>query len=406
MQTGRQCPKNWPSGLPEATRVLALLLTFLMAAPAASAQIARIPAPEPAVGNFFGGAVSLHGDHLLVGASGDSACGPNAGAAFLYGQAANGLWALEARLAPEDCEPEEYFGRAVRLEEGLAVVTSFVPSLFSTRSNAVYVFELDTSGQWMQTGKILAPADRDRGPFAASVALDDGRVLVTSAGDTAGGKFNGAGYVYEKNAAGRWVLTATLEVPHDARRGVFGASCTLDRGRAVISSSTYGLESPGSAYIFEESAGAWVQTARIDGVDDYFIPLDLDGERLLIGQTRDGDDHTGRAVIYERKGSSWARTAELKPDSPYPSGGFGSAVSISGDLAVVVGFDEQLKLEFNIDRVAFVFGRAPDGSWIQRRIVDVGEVYFGAAIDLEGDRLVIGQASEKEPGAVYMATVR
>ncbi|NNE70675.1 MAG: hypothetical protein HKN29_09985 [Rhodothermales bacterium] len=385
-----------------------VLLAFLLlsVSPVVTAQISRVSPADDHAGNFFGSAVDIDGDRLLVGSTGYDACGESSGAAFLYEQNSVGDWVLVATLLAGDCEPQEYFGRAVALEGDVAVVTSFVPTPFAARSNAVYVFERGVDGAWRQTSRLTDPVPGDDGPFAASAQVDGGRILVTSAGDTASGRFGGTASLFEKNRLGKWVPTDRLQTPHDARFGVFGTSADLDGDRAVVTSSTYGLNSPGSAHVFERREDDWVQTARIDGVDDYFIPLDLDGNRLILGETREGQDHTGRAVIYELQDAAWKRVADLKPDSPYPGGGFGSAVGLSGDIAAVVGFDEQLKLEFNIDRVVFVFHLQPDGVWKQTQIIDVGEVYFGAALALDDHRAAVGQASEDAAGNVYVVGLR
>ncbi|MBO6574910.1 MAG: FG-GAP repeat protein [Rhodothermales bacterium] len=383
-------------------RICAVAVLALSAAGPVQGQIQRLPPADTTTANFFGSAVALDGERLLVGSSGSDTCGPNSGAAFVYELQPNGTWAKTAHLEAADCEPGEFFGRAVALEADVAVVTSFVPTPFAARSNAVYVFELDEYGSWRQAARLTDPVPAEDGPFAASVSIDSGRILVTSTGDTASGRFGGTASLFARNSSGRWAPEARFSAPHDARFGVFGTSASLDGDRAVVTASTYGLGAPGSAHVFEERGGRWVRTTRIDGVDDYFIPVQLDGARLVMGQTRDG---SGRAVIYELRDEAWVEAAELRPSSPYPGGGFGSAVALSGDTAAVVGFDEQLKLEFNIDRVVFVFRRQEDGTWKQTRIVDVGEVYFGAALDLEGDTAVIGRASDEEAGGVYVATV-
>ena len=392
------------------TQALSRLLLFsalsLTGPATAQAQISRLPVPDTTTGDFFGGAVAVDGPRILVGASGRDTCGPSSGAAFVFERTPTGAWGLTAHLEAEDCEPGEYFGRSVALEGDVAVVTSYVPTPFAARSNAVYVFEL-ADGAWTQTARLTDPVPEEDGPFASAVVIDGARILVTSSGDTAAGRFGGTASVFERDAVGRWHPVSRFSAPHDARRGVFGTSAALHGRRAVVTASTYGLGRPGTAHIFEQDEnGEWQLDASLQGMDDYFLPVDLHGDRLIVGQTRDGTDHTGRAAIYERGDSGWQRIAELKPDSPYPGGGFGSAVALSGDVAAVVGFDEQLKLEFNIDRVVFVFERSASGKWEQRRIVDVGEVYFGASLDLDGETAAIGQASEEAPGQVYVATVR
>lgn len=73
-------------------------------------------------------------------------------------------------------------------------------------------------------------------------------------------------------------------------------------------------------------------------------------------------------------------------------------MAIEGGRALVVGYDEQLQFDYNIDRVVYVFEQNEDGAWSQENIIDVGEVFFGSAIDLDDAVAAIGQASDAEVG--------
>ena len=48
----------------------------------------------------------------------------------------------------------------------------------STRSNAAYVFERDSTGAWTQKAKLTIGSEEEEGPFAASVSLDNTRLEV------------------------------------------------------------------------------------------------------------------------------------------------------------------------------------------------------------------------------------
>lgn len=105
-----------------------------------------------------------------------------------------------------------------------------------------------------------------------------------------------------------------------------------------------GIESDGTAYVFTERVGTYVQTARVTpeaagGADEFGTAVDLNaaGDVALVGRP-------GRspvvAVVYERHDSRWVRTATLSPpndDERFDGASSGRAVALdaAGDTAAV-----------------------------------------------------------------------
>ncbi len=387
---------------------LAVVLT-LIPNETARGQIFRLPPPDTTSGNYFGSAVGVDGKVAIVGASGDAGCGENSGAAYVYELGLDGEWSESARLEPSDCQEGLFFGKAVAVSGRRVVVTAYLPFFSKAASNSVYVFEKEPdSGKWVQTDLIRRMTEEDEGPFAASVALSGERILITTAGDTSRGSFGGAAYVYEYDGSS-WIAAARLTPSLGTARGVFGTSAALDGDLAVVSASTYLARKPGSVYVFElaPDSGSWIESAVLAGIRDFFISVDVDGDRILVGESKGGTRNTGRARIFEKDGDGrWVAVASLAPPARFSKGGFGSLVSIKGDHALIVGFDEQLEFEFNIDRVVYLFERRRSGRWLQKHIIDVGDVSFGSAIDLNSGEAIVGQASDRQPGQAYVVTIR
>jgi len=270
----------------------------------------------------------------------------------------------------------------------------------------VYVYERDTlSGRWLEVAKLTGGSAAEEGAFATSVSVDQGRILVTTAGDPAGGRFGGAAYVFERiDSTGAWKQTALLRGDDDAARGVFGTAGSLQDSLIAVAASTYFQDRPGSVYIFELDGDTWRRAARVGDVDDFFISVDVDEGRVLAGESKAMRDASGSATILEwNRTNGWHASHVLRPNKPYDAGAFGSVVALDGDYALVVGFDEQLGFDFNIDRVVFVFTYdAASDTWLQVHVIDVGEVAFGADLDANGRFAAIGSASEHEPGSVYI----
>jgi hypothetical protein len=395
--------------------VAALSLAYALPS---GAQITKLPAPDTTSGNFFGVAVALSDDgtRALVGASGADACGTDAGAAYVYERDTTGTWTLDAALRPRDCAAGDLFGRVLDLEGDLAVIVGRAPEARDNRtirgpdgemlppnSHVAYVFERDTAGTWSETAQLRPTGGRQEGDFATSVSLDGDRVLVTTSGDVSYGQYHGSAYVFARRAKGRWEREAVLRGTGPLRHGVFGGTGVIEGDVIAVAASTYFAERPGSVYLFERNDGQWREAQRFRGVDDFFIDLDLDGDRLLVGERKANGDRSGKATLYEAQPDGvWAEAHIFRAPRPYAFGAFGTAVALAGDFALIVGFDEQLRQNTNVDRVVNVFGKRGGDSWQLRRIADVGETSFGASVDHDGRYAVVGQPSSAAPGEAYV----
>lgn len=382
------------------------MLAVLCLSGTAHAQIRALAHADTTAGNHFGAAVALGGDQqrVLVGATGEASCGTNAGAAYVFERDADGVFVGAARLTPSDCEPGDFFGRAVALSGERALVAAGGEVVNPHRPNAAYVFERDTTGAWRETAKLTAEPGHTEGAFATSLSLDGDRALITTGGDPARRAYGGAAYVFERDDAGRWQRVARLTGSGGPTAGIFGSASDLNGDRALVTASPYDNKGTGTVYIFErDPTGAWHETAQISGIESFKVHADLDGDRLLIGHSRAGPNRSGTAIFYHRNGSgAWRRIATLVPSVPYRDGSFGTAVTLDGDRALVVGYSEQIGLEFNIDRVVYAFAYTPEAGWVQQQVMDVGEWAFGTAVDQAGRAAVIGSASEARPGAAYL----
>ncbi|HET6568134.1 MAG TPA: FG-GAP repeat protein [Rhodothermales bacterium] len=391
--------------------LLLLCIAFAACVRPAQAQISRIEHPDTTAGNFFGDAVAVDGGRVVVGASAENVCGENSGAAYIF-QWDDTLhtWQQEAKLAADDCEEGRFFGRTVAISKDRVLIGSAQPFFAEAVSNAAYVFHLDSlSGKWVQEARLTGDPGVEEGAFASSVSLDGDRALVTTSGDVSDGHYSGAAYVFDRDPeTGTWNRSARLVGSGSLSAGVFGGSGDLEGDRLAVAASTYFRYKPGSVYIFERdpASDSWREVQRIPKVDDFFISLALDGGHLLIGESRDGPRKSGIATLYTRFSSgAWKLTETLRPEVPYDDGGFGAEVSLCGNRALVVGYDEQLGLNFNIDRVVYSYLYDPATvHWNLERVFDIGEVAFGSAIAQNDRWAVIGEASQQKPGAAF--TVR
>ncbi|MEL6445941.1 MAG: hypothetical protein AAF089_06335 [Bacteroidota bacterium] len=389
-------------------RLSLLVLLACLLGPATYAQIERLPRPDSVRATQYGAAVAFDGDRVVVGASGETSCDVNAGAAYVYERAADDTFVLVARLVPKDCQAEQFFGRSVALDGDRVLVSAAAQFFNPLRPNTAYVFERQDDGTWEQTARLSGLIEPDEGAYAACVALGtdaEGEVwaLVTAEADPTQGA-EGSAYLYRLVGRG-WKLDQRIAVPADRRR--FGAACAFDGTTFAVSAPSDDRRKGGALYVFEQAPAdadePWVQRHRFDGLRGPRLPVALDGRRLLVGEPA-ADREDGRASLYlAAADGTWYRAATLQPQRGYDRGGFGTDVALSGGRALVVGYDEQLGQNTNVDRVVYSFALNPTtGDWAQRQVFDLGRYAFGAAVALVGAEALVGEAASEIVGAAYL----
>ncbi len=162
----------------------------------------------------------------------------------------------------------------------------------------------------------------------------------------------------------------------------------------------------GAAYVFVREGTAWTQQAylKASNVDfgDYFgYSVAISGDTIVVGaygedgdgssQADDSANYAGAAYVFVREGTDWTQQAYLKASNVGGGDQFGYSVAVSGDT-IVVG-----ALYKDGTGAAYVFVREGT-AWIQQAylkasIVDGGD-YFGRAVAISGDTLVVGADGE------------
>jgi hypothetical protein len=397
------------------------LAVLLLCGPTSSeAQLTRLVPPDTSRANHFGAAIGLDGSLAVIGAPGSSICGENSGAAYLYARQPDGTWNLLQTLEPSECQAGHFFGKRVAVSDSVVVVVSYRPFFSAATSNTVHVFRPGPDGRWYPVQHIRQPAGDSSGVFGTSLALDAARLVVSTSGDTASGSYSGVVHVYDADDSGEFRLSHTIRPLVPPNVAVSGSEVALDGDRLAVAGSSVPGNRPGVVSLFERSrTGEWVQSEVIRGVDAFFPSIDLQGERLAIGENRGGPNGSGRVrIMHRRPDGSWYLQSTVLPRTPFPHGAFGTLVQLGEQRLIVVGYDEQLELDVNIDRIAYVFAERRDEEsgggtvgdpalrWTQSQVIDVGRSSFATAVEMEGRMIFLGQTSDDLPGQVWIAQIR
>ena len=190
----------------------------------------------------------------------------------------------------------------------------------------------------------------------------------------------------------------------------FGLSAAVDGDTAVIGAvwdDDHGFNS-GSAYVFVRSGGAWVQQAKLlapDGAanDNFGRSAGISGDTIVIGAQND-DDHgtdSGSANIFVRTGNTWTWQAKLTASDGASLDRLGWQIDISGDTVVASSHRDD---DHGTDSgSAYVFVRAPDGTWFQQAKLTASDAApadeFGHAVAISGDTILIGAYKNDDAGS-------
>lgn len=363
---------------------------------------AKLAASDAAAGAFFGAAVALAGDRALVGARWDSRYAPGAGAAYLFERdATSGHWVEVAKFVPSDARREAQFGASVALDGPHALVGAPDSSVAAAYAGAAYVFSRRDDGTWPTTeDQVLTATDAGQGAaFGTSVALDGGRALIGAPGTEMG-----IAYAFEQRADGGWPATADATLVGPDGAAGFGTSVALDGGLALVGGS--------DATLFSRRAdGDWIAEGTLapttdagDAADGFGFAVALDGTSSLVGAPFDGDagDEAGAAYAFSRSG-----VRKFTPADPVPGGFFGRTVALDGPHALVgapgdvrrgTAVGEASVFDITADRTAPRYRLTADGV-----APDDG---YGWAVALDDDRALVSAGADDEhgpfAGAVYV----
>lgn len=218
--------------------------------------------------DFFGQAVALGDDVALVTAPGDDdPNGERAGAAYVY-ERVGGEWTRQSKLAADDGNSGDNFGRAAALDGTTALIGAPLNgNSHNPETGAAYIFER-SGGTWTQQAKLTADERIQGRPFGSAVALDDSVALVGAPVEDDVGGF-GVAFRFERTD-GAWSLADSLHPRDRSETKLFGSSVALEH-ETVFVGDRFGdgrEDDTGVAYVFERRRSPPDDGGLVDAVSD------------------------------------------------------------------------------------------------------------------------------------------
>lgn len=439
---------------------------------------AFIKSDTPTSNANFGYSTSASGDTVVVGSPFETVSGLNyAGAVYVYRKVGNTL-SFEAKLTATNVEASDYFGISVSISGDTIAVgatgedssQNYITNGTTSSSNnslsdsgAVYVFQRSGS-TWTQEAYIKA-ANADSNDNYGDKVIIDGNTLAVSAKDedssqssitngTTASSDNsfvnsGAVYIYKRTGVS-WDQEAYIKAYNADANDKFGMSISLHGSTLAVGSSyedsnqtsiTNGttasnnnsLSDSGAVYVYQRSGSTWFQEAYIkatnaNSIDGFGFSISIYSDTLAVsargesssqstitnGSTASSDNTTtysGAVYIYQRSSSVWSQQAYIKVSNLDVSDNFGESISLFGDTLIassiyedsltssIVNGSSASSSNSGIDAGAVYVFKRVGTNWSQTAYIKPQNPqnydYFGGNVcALDEDSIIVGSIQE------------
>ncbi len=334
----------------------------------------------------FGASVSLSEDYAIIGA-------PAKGTVYFFSRTQSG-WEEDTVLVAGGGSA---FGYSVSLNGGSAIIGS--ANAFGA-NGAAYVFT-HTQNRWIMEAILTANDGAPRDFLGSSVSLSGDYAIIGARGFRT---LQGAAYIYKRTAVG-WTQQAKLTASDGVSPDAFGWSSSISGNYAIVGS--VGKDNrKGAAYIFERIQDNWIEQTKLTAPDgaagDEFGTVSLFGDYAIVGAFLK-DNQKGAAYIYKRMNTSWTLQNKLTITDANARA-FGASVSISNTYALVGAEFTDL-----LAGSAYLFAHMESG-WKEIAKLTASDrqafLRFGSAVSLSGNSAIVGsiagRGNENFSGSAYV----
>jgi hypothetical protein len=212
---------------------------------------------------LFGLSVSISGDYAAIGAPGTYGTG------VVYIFKRNGSsWEEETKLTVSDASSGAWFGSAVSIHDDYILIGASRDSGIMQRGGSAYIFNREGS-TWVEQAKIVGSAVGVNDAFGSSVALDGNYAIVGAPQyewEPEVGPGPGAVYVFKREGTA-WLEQAKLAPINGTADNLFGDSVSIS-GDYVVVGAPWAHEGVwghriGSAYVFTRQGSVWEEFVEL-----------------------------------------------------------------------------------------------------------------------------------------------
>jgi hypothetical protein len=328
------------------------------------------------------------------------------------------------------------YGRSVDISGNYAIVglgrndTDALGLDTITSAGAVYIFEKNSTGNWIEIQKLVAPDRTLSARFGLFVSISGNLAAIGSKDsyDAAGLNFQssaGAVYIFERNTStGIWNFTQKLVASDRDQNDQFqvvaisGNNLLVGAPRESDNSGSTPLSSAGAVYVFERNAstGKWTEMNKVVAPyrhtgDQFGYSVDLDGTDGIIGAPF--DDYAGTNMYWGPNTGAAYRF--------FTTGGLSNIgyfdVEDGDEYGTSVAVSNGFRMVGSPNHVHYVSSPTTTGgavySFVGSNSNLVAEIYasdndandlFGSSISMDGNRMIIGAKGDEHSTLNGVAT--
>ena len=206
-------------------------------------EIAELTEPSA----FFGQSVAIDGDTVIIGARGDDQGANNAGAVHVYVRSGTSFVPQQKLIAP-DAMNNDFFGNAVTIHGDLAAIGAFGDNTTGGEdSGSVYVYTRNGTS-WSFRQKLLPGDGQAQNNFGVRVDTDGTSIAVGA--DRFFGQDAPGGYLFQRASNGVWEEVAKL-ISSQLTTSILSEAIAVDGPTAMI--GDYGFDNTsGAVFVYDE----------------------------------------------------------------------------------------------------------------------------------------------------------
>lgn len=199
----------------------------------------------------FGISVALSGDTMVVGANESNGL---KGSAYVYVKDATGTWVMEQQITGSDSASGDYFGSSVTIDGETIVVGAYGNN---SVKGAAYIFKKDTSGDWVEVQKLVSSTQIPDAHFGWQCEIKGNNIVVSAPHVYA--FTQGEVFMFQEDTSGEWVETQIIQGEDSVSEDFYGWAVSMYEDQIMVGApwededenGENPVDRAGSAYIFK-----------------------------------------------------------------------------------------------------------------------------------------------------------
>ncbi|MCP4349586.1 MAG: hypothetical protein GY795_29245, partial [Desulfobacterales bacterium] len=263
----------------------------------------KLTANDGSENDLFGHSVSISGNYIAIGAPNDNDNGSSSGSVYIFMKDETS-WTQQAKLTPGTGAWYQS-GCSVSVSGDYVIVGVSGDNENGYYSGSAYIFKRDGTS-WTQQAKLMPSDGHIMSNFGYSVSMSGDYAIVGTF--NVNDRFGGFACIFKRDGTD-WNEQTKLTVDEGAAyMNVFGSSVSISGDYAVVGNYkgfNRGSDS-GLAYVFERDGTDWnkkVSLASSDGAeyDSFGHSVSISGNYAIIGAYGDNDNgsSSGSAYVYD-----------------------------------------------------------------------------------------------------------